>query len=53
MKKILQNKDWLYTFGSMATAFALMVTALNVNTTCIWHAHQDELPKSAKKLRKF
>lgn len=52
MKKILK-KDLLYTLGSVVSAFALVVTTFNVNTTCAWIMHQDELPKSAKKLRKF
>lgn len=51
--KRFKNKDWLYTLGSMVASLALAVTTLNVNTTCAWIAHQDELPKSAKKLRKF
>lgn len=52
MKKLI-SKNWLHTLGSMTATFALMVTALNVNTTCMFIAHQDELPKSAKKLRRF
>lgn len=52
MKKF-KNKNWLYSLGSIVASFALMVTTLNVNTTCAWIAHQDELPKSATKLRKF
>lgn len=47
------KKDLLYTLGSVVSAFALVVTTFNVNTTCAWIMHQDELPKSAKKLRKF
>ena len=48
-----KNKAWIYKLGSMVSAFALTVTAYNVNTTCVWFAHQDELPKDAKRLRKF
>lgn len=51
--KITKNRNKVYTFGRMVASFALMITALNVNTTCMFIAHQDELPKSAKKLRKF
>lgn len=51
--KRFKDKSWFYTLGRMVAAFAFMVTTINVNTTCMWHAHQDELPKSAKKLRKF
>lgn len=52
MKK-LQYKNMFYLVGSVLTSFALMITTLNVNTACMWIAHQDELPQSAKKLRKF
>ena len=52
MKKLI-NKNWLFKLGSMTATFALIITALNVNTTCMFIAHQAELPKSAKKLRKF
>ncbi|NCB92506.1 MAG: cyclic lactone autoinducer peptide [Clostridia bacterium] len=38
--------------SSMA-ALALMVTATNVSTCCWYVFGQDELPKNAKKLRKF
>ncbi|MSU03155.1 cyclic lactone autoinducer peptide [Tissierella sp. DSM 105185] len=34
-------------------SLALMVTSLNVNTTCMLIAHQPKLPEGAKKLRKF
>lgn len=34
-------------------SFALMVVALNVNTSCLFAAHQPELPLGANKLRKF
>ncbi|WP_313164460.1 cyclic lactone autoinducer peptide [Sedimentibacter sp.] len=34
-------------------AFALMITALNVNTGCLFAAHQPKLPTGANKLRKF
>lgn len=52
LKKI-KNGKWMYKLGSMVAAFALMVTALNVNTTCVYIAHQAKLPDSAEKLRKF
>lgn len=47
------KNNWLYTLGSLVSAFALMITTLNVNTTCYWIIHQPKLPKEAKKLRKF
>ncbi len=49
----MKIKNLLYTLGSLTSSFALMITTLNVNTTCMLIAHQDELPESAKKLRKF
>lgn len=52
MKKFFK-KDLVYTLGSVISSLALVVTTFNVNTTCAWIMHQDELPKSAKKLRKF
>ncbi|MEG0899687.1 MAG: cyclic lactone autoinducer peptide [Oscillospiraceae bacterium] len=47
MRKILREKMF-YNFGSIVASFALMITALNVNTTCMYIMHQNELPKSAK-----
>lgn len=40
-------------FGGVLAALAMMVTALTVNSTCIYLTHQEELPENAKKLRKF
>lgn len=48
-----KKKDWLYVIGHMVASLALVITVFNVNTTCFWIAHQNELPNSAKKLRKF
>lgn len=39
--------------GSCMAALAVMATALTANTTCVWFSHQEELPETAKKLRKF
>ncbi|MBE7719945.1 MAG: cyclic lactone autoinducer peptide [Lacrimispora celerecrescens] len=39
--------------GGMLASLALMVTALNINTTCIMYAFQPELPQKARKLRRF
>ncbi len=39
--------------SSALALIALLVTTLSANTTCLFIAHQPELPKSAKKLRKF
>ncbi len=50
MKK---KQKLLYLLGSVVGSFALMITSLNVNTTCMFIAHQPKLPNSAKELRKF
>ena len=49
----LISKILLKSVGSSVTIMAMMVTAINVNTTCAFVIHQPELPKTAKKLRKF
>lgn len=46
-------KKFFIKFGSAIACFALFITALNVNTNCIAFIHQPELPKDAKKLRRF
>lgn len=33
--------------------FSVMIATLSANTTCMYFAHQPEVPKTAKKLRKF
>ncbi len=38
---------------SIISVMALWVTALNVNTCCVYIAHENELPEEAKSLRKF
>lgn len=55
MRKSEERKcsSWLYALGSVVSSFALMVTVLNVNSACMFIAHQAELPNSAKNLRKF
>ena len=47
MKKVLIK------LGGVIASLALMVTAMNVNTTCICLIHQPKLPKGAEKLRRF
>lgn len=51
LKRVMQraNKGALSTMAAMA----LMVTASNVSTCCWFILGQDELPKNAKKLRRF
>ncbi len=46
-------KNFMYSLGGVVASLALMITTLNVNTTCLYMAHQPKLPDSAKKLRKF
>lgn len=43
----------LYKLGAFLASLALMVTMLNVNTTCMMFVHQPKLPDRAKKLRHF
>jgi len=45
-------KNFLMKFGDKIASFALMITAINDNTTCICFIHQSKLPKGAEKLRK-
>lgn len=52
MNKLKKN-DWIFSLGALIASLALIVTTLNVNTACFWVMHQDEIPDSAKKLRKF
>lgn len=40
-------------FGRTIASLALMVTALNANSTCIFLYHQPELPEGAKALKKI
>lgn len=46
-------KKYVIKFGTILAGFALMITALNVNSACLFVAHQPELPTGAGKLRKF
>lgn len=39
--------------SSLVLMFSFLVTTLSANTTCCYFAHQPEVPKTAKKLRKF
>ena len=32
---------------------AMLITAMNVNSTCMYMIHQPKLPQTANKLRKF
>lgn len=33
--------------------FSFLIATLSANTTCMYFAHQPEVPKTVKKLRKF
>ncbi|HBV67792.1 MAG TPA: cyclic lactone autoinducer peptide [Clostridiales bacterium] len=46
-------KRYVMKLTKYLAVFALMITALNVNTTCLFVAHQPKLPTGANKLRKF
>jgi len=46
-------KKLLYSLGGIVASFAVMVTTMSVNTTCLYIMHQPELPESTKKLRRF
>lgn len=41
------------TLAAMMAAVAMTVTTLVANSTCIYLTYQEELPESAKSLRKF
>lgn len=43
----------LVKLGSMVASLALVITAANINATCVGFIHQPKLPKGAKSLRKF
>lgn len=45
-------KKVILKFSGIIASLALMVTSMNVNSTCIYLSHQPELPKGAEKLRK-
>lgn len=49
MKKLLSR---LSIFALM-NAFALMLVARSVNTTCFWEIYQPEVPEGAKKFMKL
>ena len=51
-KEMICMKKVVLRFGGILASLALMVTSMNVNTTCMYLAHQPELPKGAEKLRK-
>lgn len=46
-------KKFAFRFGGTFAALAVMITAVNANSCCAWFTHQEKMPESAKKLRKF
>lgn len=53
-KKVTSKVNKVSTkIGTQAAELALKITELNVNSACWFLSYQDELPKDAKKLRKF
>ena len=45
-------KKIILRFSGVLASLALLVTSMNVNTTCLYLAHQPKLPEGAEKLRK-
>ncbi len=45
-------KIFVIKVSKILASVALIITTLNVNTTCVFVAHQPELPEGAEKLRK-
>lgn len=46
-------KGFIKKYSGLLAALALVITTFTVNSTCIFTMHQDEVPETAKKLRKF
>ena len=46
-------KRFLLKFGELFATFAIVITTINANTTCVCIMHQEHLPKEAEKLRRF
>jgi cyclic lactone autoinducer peptide len=46
-------KNLRFKFAGMVAGVALLLTTFNMNSTCIYIAHQPKLPEQARKLRKF
>lgn len=52
MRRKLQNGMLKRVLMNMAS-MALVVAAIGQNSACFFIAHQDEVPETAKKLRRF
>ena len=53
VKEVVVTKDVIKNLGILVASTALAITAMNVNSACIFVIHQPKLPKDASKLRKF
>lgn len=53
MNGVRQMKKLLIKYSGMLAALAIVFTTMTVNSTCTWMSYQEELPDTAKKLRKF
>lgn len=51
--EVISVKKILYKYGACIAAFALTITSMTVNSTCLFYTHQPEMPVNSKKLRKF
>lgn len=52
-KEVLALKKFMLKYSGMLAAFALVITTVVANSACVWITHQEQLPESAKALRKF
>lgn len=52
-REVRSVKDLFKKYSGVVAAFAMVVTTLVANSTCIYIMYQDQMPESAKKLRKF
>ncbi len=46
-------KKFIFKYSHIISGFALFMTTMAANRSCMSIMHQPELPKSAKNLRKF
>lgn len=53
MGEVKEMKKILMKYSGMLAAVAMVFTTLTANTACTWMSYQEELPETAKKLRKF
>lgn len=53
MGEVKEMKKLLMKYSGMLAAVAMVFTTLTANTACTWMTYQEELPETAKKLRKF